>query len=140
MNVTDIINVKGGEVVSLVPSATVTELVEVLAGRGIGAVVVIEDDRLVGIVSERDIVRFIKDGGDIATPIHAIMSTTVWTCRADDGLPQLAKKMTDNRIRHLPVLDDADHVIAVVSIGDVVKARLDDLEAERDQLERYVHG
>lgn len=140
MNVTDIITGKGSEVISLPPSASISELIELLTGRQIGAVLIMEDGGLTGIVSERDIVRFVRDAGDLATPVSAIMSTKVWTCKTVDELPELAQKMTVNRIRHLPVLDEDDHVVAMVSIGDVVKARLDDLEAERDHLERYLHG
>lgn len=137
MQVTDIIGMKGSEVVALPPNATVQELVNVLTGRKIGAVVVLGDDKLLGIVSERDIVSFLSRGGELHTPIGDVMSTQIMTCRGDDELEEIATIMTLKRIRHLPVLED-ERVVAMVSIGDVVKARLDDLQAERDHLERYV--
>lgn len=139
MRVTEIIKVKGDEVVSLPPTATVAELVELLAKRGIGAVVVMDGDSLAGIVSERDVVRHVADTGLLDVPVSQIMTTTVTTCSPDDDLPDLANVVTQQRVRHLPVVED-DRVVALVSIGDIVKARLDDLEAERDHLAGYVHG
>ncbi len=136
---TEIIKVKGDEVVSLPPTATVAELVELLAKRGIGAVVVMDGDSLAGIVSERDVVRHVADTGLLDVPVSQIMTTTVTTCSPDDDLPDLANVVTQQRVRHLPVVED-DRVVALVSIGDIVKARLDDLEAERDHLAGYVHG
>lgn len=140
MNVTDIIAGKGDEVVSLPPHASVAELAALLAARRIGAVVVVDDERLLGIVSERDIVRFVSEDGNLTSPVSVIMSTKIWTCAPDDELPELATRMTTNRIRHLPVCDEAGRVVAMVSIGDIVKARLDDLEAEREHLEHYLHS
>lgn len=137
MHVTDIIGVKGSEVYALPPSATVAELTQLLQDKRIGAVVVTDDGEMRGIVSERDIVRFLNKSADLTAPLSTIMSTDIWTCRPEDALSEVAKVMTVERIRHLPVLNEG-RVVAIVSIGDVVKARLDDLEAERDHLERYV--
>lgn len=139
MRVTDIISVKGSEVVTLLPTATVGELVRVLAGRGIGAVIVMEDNALVGIVSERDVVSFVDRHGDLSVPISGVMTTDVTTCGLEDEIQDLATVMTEQRIRHLPVLDGGQ-LVAIVSLGDVVKARLDDLEAEKAHLESYLHG
>ncbi len=139
MNVTEIIKVKGDEVVSLPTTATAAELVELLAERGIGAVVVMEGDSLAGIVSERDVVRHVAGGGVLDIPVAEIMTTAVATCSPGDELPELATVMTEERVRHLPVVEDGQ-VVALVSIGDVVKARMDDLQAERDHLAGYVHG
>lgn len=139
MRVSDIINRKGGNVVTLSPDASISQLVQFLADHRIGAVVITDEHGLAGIVSERDIVRYLKDSGAMGTPVSSIMTTAVTTCHPDDDVRELATIMTDKRIRHLPVLDDGS-LVAIISIGDVVKARLDDLEAERDHLERFVHG
>lgn len=139
MRVTDIIKRKGGEVVTLPPTATIKELVDLLTGHRIGAVIVEDELGLAGIVSEKDVVRFVSEAGNPASLISTIMERTVTTCRPEDDIRDLAAVMTIQRVRHLPVLDDGK-LIAIISIGDVVKARLDDLEAERDHLESYVHG
>lgn len=138
MRVSDIISTKSG-VVTLPPTATITELIAVLAERRIGAVVIVDELGLAGIVSERDVIRYINGTENPADPVADIMTTTVHTCRPTDDLGELASVMTNERIRHLPVLEGGN-LVGIVSIGDVVKARLDDLEAERDHLERYVHG
>lgn len=139
MRVSDIIKSKGGEVVTLPPTATVKELVDLLTAYRIGAVVVEDELGLAGIVSEKDVVRFVSESGDPGSPISAIMTTGVTICRPEDEIRHLANVMTVKRVRHLPVLENGT-MIGIVSIGDVVKARLDDLQAERDHLERYVHG
>lgn len=138
MRVSDIISNKGG-VVSLPPTASIAELVTLLAERRIGAVVIVDDQGLAGIVSERDVVRYVNSSSERSAPVSEIMTTTVHTCRPEDEIRTLATVMTNERIRHLPVLENG-RLISIISIGDVVKARLDDLEAERDHLERYVHG
>ena len=139
MSVTRIIETKGDEIVSLPPSASVKDLIDLLSARKIGAVVVVDEGDLAGIVSERDVVRFLADDGDLSAPISQIMTTMVTTCGPKDEVRDLATAMTQHRVRHLPVVDDGD-LVAIVSIGDVVKARLDELEAERDHLAGYVHG
>lgn len=139
MRVTDIINVKGREVYSLPPRATIAELLQTLADRRIGAVVVMDGDSLAGIVSERDVVRFIRESGDLKRPVSQIMTKDVTTCVMDTEIQDLATSMTNRRIRHVPVVEDGK-VVAIISIGDVVKGRLDELEAERDHLTSYLHG
>lgn len=139
MRVTDIIRRKGSAVVTLPPDASITELVATLYERRIGAVVIVEGGSLVGIASERDVVRHLHTDGDTGATVRAIMSTPVVTCEPDDELQELATVMTRQRLRHLPVLRDG-RVIAIVSIGDVVKGRLDELEAERDHLTQYITG
>ena len=139
MRVRDIIKRKGGAVVTLPPTATIKELVDLLTGHRIGAVVVEDELGLAGIVSEKDVVRFVSEAGNPGSAISTIMTTTVTTCHPEDDVRDLAAVMTVKRVRHLPVLEDG-RLIAIVSIGDVVKARLDDLDAERDHLESFVHG
>ncbi len=139
MRVIDILDAKGREVVALLPGASILEAARVLAERHIGALVIMDGAEIVGIISERDIVRFVKDGGDLESPISTIMSTDVMICVPEDELRAIAEVMTRQRIRHLPVVEDRK-VMGIVSIGDVVKARLEDLEHERDHLVSYVHG
>ncbi len=139
MRVTDIIKRKGSEVVTLLPSSTIAELLATLADHRIGAVVVTDDSGVVGIVSERDVVRHLRESTDTSSPVSEIMTTQLSTCAPEDDIRVLATVMTERRIRHLPVIDSGE-LVAIVSIGDVVKARLDDLEAERDHLVGYVHG
>lgn len=139
MHVSDIIRVKGSDVVTLPPTATVTELVQVLVEKRIGAVVVSEGDGIQGIVGERDVVRFLHAQGDLSSPVSVIMTADVTMCTSDAELQDIAQMMTEQRIRHMPVVDDGV-MVALVSIGDVVKARLDSLEDEREQLENYLHS
>lgn len=139
MRVTDIIDSKDSRVVALPPNATVLDLAQLLVKERIGAVVILEEDHLLGIVSERDVVRLVKEGRDPLSLVSTIMSANVRTCAPDEELRRVAEVMTNQRIRHLPVVDDGN-VVAVISIGDVVKARLEDVEDERDHLAGYVHG
>ncbi len=139
MRVTDIIHSKDSRVVALPPNATVVELAQTLVHERIGAVIIQEDDHLLGIVSERDVVRLVKENRDPLSLVSTIMSANVRTCSPEDELQKIAEVMTDQRIRHLPVTDNGK-VIALISIGDVVKARLDNIEEERDHLANYVHG
>lgn len=140
MKISDVLRNKGEDVVTIRPDDTVARLLEVLDEHGIGAVVVSEDGRAVaGIVSERDVVRHLHRVGAAVVdgPVSAIMTTSVTTCDVDDDLEALARTMTDRRIRHLPVtVDGALH--GIVSIGDVVKLRIDTLQSERDQLVGYI--
>ncbi len=99
----------------------------------------VDGDDVRGVVSERDVVRHLMHSVDLSTPVSAIMSTDVVWCTLRDDIRELAGVMTERRIRHLPVVEDG-RLLAIVSIGDVVKHRLDELEAERDQLAGYVHG
>ena len=143
MNVQSILGGKGFEVATIARVATLDEAVAQLGERRIGALVVSDDGKAInGIVSERDIVRTLaRDGTDaLATAVGSIMSTDVITCTAGDGVDQLMALMTDRRIRHLPVVDDAGHLSGIISIGDVVKARLTELEQENRALADYISG
>lgn len=140
MKISDVLRNKGSDVVTVAPTDTVTDLLTLLAEHGIGAVVVSSGDGSIdGIVSERDVVRRLHGIGAAALeePVSAIMTVDVHTCTAKDEVSDLAARMTERRIRHVPVVED-DTLVAIVSIGDVVKHRIRDLSAERDQLEAYI--
>lgn len=141
MHIADVIRGKGAEVVTVAPSALVSELIEMIAGRNIGALPVVDDGRLVGIVSERDVVRRLHESGAglLELPVAEIMTTSVTTCSPGDKVADLARIMTERRFRHLPVVVDGE-LTGIVSIGDLVKARIDMLEVEREQLASYIAG
>lgn len=142
MRVTDVLRHKGDEVATMPRSGTVRELLALLDAHGIGAVVVSDDgERVDGIVSERDVVRRLHTDGDgvlDATVAH-IMSTDVQTCAPDTMLDDLMPVMTEHRVRHIPVVADG-RLAGIVSIGDVVKRRMAEVQAERDQLTDYITG
>ncbi len=143
MKIEDIIRKKGADVVTIAPSATVAELVDLLGSNNIGAVVVSGDGTTIsGIVSERDVVRHLaSDGTDVlAQPVSAIMTASVKTCTPEDSLEAIGHTMTYSRIRHLPVVDADGALTAIVSIGDVVKYRIDQLTDERNHLLEYLHA
>jgi CBS domain-containing protein len=141
VKINDVLRGKGNQVVTISPEATVTELLALLAEHNIGAVVVSPDGSSVGgIVSERDVVRLMNrtpDAGDVR--VSAIMTAEVRTCGPDDHIDNLMRLMTDRRIRHVPVVVDGA-LIGIVSIGDVVKTRIGELEFEREQLSNYISG
>jgi CBS domain-containing protein len=131
---------KGGEVVTVRPEATVRELLSMLAEHRIGALVVSVDGAAVdGIVSERDVVRRLHDRGPevLDAPVSEIMTADVSTVGPDELLENLMGLMTVNRFRHVPVIVDGA-LAGIVSIGDVVKHRMDELQSERDQLVGYI--
>jgi len=143
MNVQSIIAHKGDAVATIPQTATLDEATSMLSRRRIGALVVSGDGRAInGIISERDIVRQVASGGlaALTASVGSAMSTDVITCSAGDGVDRLMELMTDQRIRHLPVVDDAGHLAGIVSIGDVVKARLAELELENRALADYISG
>ena len=142
MRIADLLARKGTAVLTVPPDAPISQLLSVLAERNVGAAVVCEDDRLVGIVSERDVVRHLHHRGAelLAAPVAEIMTTVVATCRPGDDIQTLSRTMTERRIRHIPVCDDQDRLAGIISIGDVVKSRIDQLEEHRDQLEAYISG
>jgi CBS domain-containing protein len=128
------------EIVTITPEAGVRELVAKLAEHNVGALIVSSDGvTLDGIVSERDVVRHLHhDGTVVNNTVAAIMTAVVETCDQDTDVHELMKTMTERRIRHVPVVHDG-RLIGIISIGDVVKHRIDQLEFERDQLDSYVH-
>ncbi len=141
MRIGDVLQAKATrEVVTIEPDARVRELIAKLAEHNVGALIVSSDGSTVeGIVSERDVVRRLhSDGAVVETPVRAIMTAVVQTCDEATPLDELMKTMTERRIRHVPVVSE-DRLVGIISIGDVVKHRIDQLEFERDQLDSYVH-
>jgi CBS domain-containing protein len=142
MKVRDIVNRKGSDVITIRSDETVAALVTLLNQNNIGAAVVSDDSGYVqGIASERDVVRGLAEvGGDILQqPVSSLMTQVVHTCEPTEDIAVLAERMTNHRIRHLPVLQ-SERLAAIISIGDVVKGRLDQLTEERNQLISYVQG
>ena len=140
MKISDVVRRKGDLVVTVKPDVTVAQLLDVLAEHRIGAVVVSDDGELVGgIVSERDVVRHLqRSGADVLrAPVSQIMTSDVTTCDPDVNIQDLARTMTELRVRHIPVVVDGK-LHAIVSIGDIVKNRIDELQTERDQLVGYI--
>jgi CBS domain-containing protein len=141
MRIRDVLTSKsGGQVVTIGPEATVRELLGLLAEHNVGAVVVSEDGEGVdGIVSERDIVRRLAESDAVLDgAVSAIMTSDVQTCEPDVPVDDLRKLMTERRIRHVPVVTDGK-LTGIISIGDVVKSSIGQLEFERDQLDSYLH-
>jgi len=142
MNVHAILQNKGKSVVTIHPDATVGRAVDVLQLRGIGALVVSDDGAtVVGILSERDVVEALgRYGGDLLTvPVSEIMTCPVVTCDPGDSVAELMAEMTNRRIRHFPVVD-GDRLIGIVSIGDLVKSRLDEIEYEAHSMRSFIAG
>jgi CBS domain-containing protein len=141
--ISDVLRNKGSEVVTIAPDKAVSQLLEVLVGRNIGAVIVTsnggKDGSVVGIVSERDVVHCVHGHGGrlLATPVSDIMTRDVVSCVPDDEVDNLMRTMTERRIRHLPVVADGK-LVGIVSIGDMVKARIGELEDERNHLHQYL--
>lgn len=141
MKIEDVVRAKGTDVITIEPAATVKQLLDLLAKHNIGAVVVSTDGRHIeGIVSERDVVRRLASLGAavLDAPVSAIMTANVKTCTLSDSIEDTAREMTYSRFRHLPVVVDGE-LKAVVSIGDVVKYRIDQLTDERNHLLGYLH-
>ena len=131
---------KGADVITVRTDASITDLLSLLEEHRIGAVVVSDDGETVhGIVSERDIVRHLHTDGAalLDAPVRQIMTADVHTCTPEDHIEDLETMMTERRFRHVPVLVDGK-LHAIVSIGDVVKNRIVDLQSERDQLRDYI--
>jgi len=142
MRIGDVLRAKSShEVLTISPDAGVRELLARLAEHNIGALIVSRDGgaTLAGIVSERDVVRHLHhDGTVINNTVGAIMTEVVETCEPGSTLDALMEVMTRRRIRHVPVVEDG-RLVGIVSIGDVVKHKMSQLEFERDQLDSYVH-
>ena len=142
MRITDVLRRKGDSVVTITPTESVRDLLAVLARHRVGALVVSSDGRRVdGIVSERDVVRRLHSDGEsvLDRPIADIMTVDVHTCEPGVTTDDLMSEMTQHRFRHVPVVVEG-HLAGIVSIGDVVKYRLEELQSERDQLTAYITG
>lgn len=139
MRIADVLRNKGSAVATISPDTTVTELLAGLAELNIGAMVVVGPDGVQGIVSERDIVRRLNDlgAGVLALPVSQIMTSVVVSCAPRDSVDSLSALMTNNRVRHVPVITDGE-LAGIVSIGDVVKTRMEELQAQQQQLQAYI--
>ena len=143
MNVAEILSSKGDRVATVPPDRPVVEAIELLRSNGVGALVVSSDGRtIVGLLSERDIVRHIATDGALAVhePVRTLMTEEVLTCRTNDRTDELMARMTERRVRHLPVVDADGMLCGIISIGDVVKSRVGELEDEQAQLVEYVRA
>jgi CBS domain-containing protein len=136
-----ILEQKGSQVWSVPPSSTVYDALRLLAERDIGALLVIEGEQLVGILSERDYARkvILKGKSSMKTEVSDIMTSRVIVVSPEHSMEEAMALMTDKRLRHLPVLED-DKVVGMVSIGDLVKAKIADQRFIIEQLERYISG
>jgi CBS domain-containing protein len=141
LTVARILGSKGHDVWSIAPDATVYDAIALMAQRGVGALLVMEGDRLAGIVSERDYARkvILQDRSSCDTMVSTIMTTDVVSVRPDHSIEGCMALMTEKRIRHLPVMQD-ERVVGILSIGDLVKFIIADREHLIEQLEGYITG
>jgi CBS domain-containing protein len=139
MRISDVLRSKGRTVATITPQTSVAGLLTELALHNIGAMVVVDADGLQGIVSERDVVRGLHDVGPdlLRRPVADIMTTVVATCSPEDPVDDLAALMTTRRVRHVPVLAEG-RLAGIVSIGDVVKTRMEELMSEQQRLQAYI--
>ena len=140
MLVKDILASKGANVVTINPTAGLIEATNLMAERRIGAIVILgADDRIVGILSERDIVRVLAEHGPkvLSEPVSQVMTRDVKTCSEDENIGDLMSRMTVGKFRHLPVVQ-REKLIGIVSIGDVVKSRVEEINQEAQTLREYI--
>ncbi len=142
MSVSHILKSKGRDVITVAPTTSVAAVAEILSKRRIGAVIVSSDgERIQGIVSERDIVRVLAEKGaaSLGLAVDSIMSRQVKTCEDGDSEIEIMAMMTENRIRHLPVVAEGK-LAGMISIGDVVKSRIEAIEREAAEMKAYIAG
>ena len=141
MNVLTILRNKGSDVITTAPSATVMDAARVLADKRIGAVLVLDKGNVVGVVSERDIVRTVATKGVAALylEVHELMTSDVFTCSRSATIDEVMAMMTERRIRHIPIVEDSQ-LYGLISIGDVVKCRIEETEREAEALRGYIHA
>lgn len=140
MTVQTIMSAKGGTVLTIEPTATLAEAAKKLSEWRIGALIVTgAGDRVVGIVSERDVVRALaaRDQFALDLPLTEVMTRKVVTCAPNDTVSAIMERMTDGKFRHLPVIE-SDQLVGIISIGDVVKHRLQEMEREQVALRDYI--
>ena len=140
MRIADVLKNKGAGVLTVAPDTVVSELLAGLVTRNVGAMVVVGPGGLIGIVSERDIMRRLHEHGAavLRRPVEDIMTTQVVACSSDDTVDSLSGLMTTHRVRHVPVVDNGQ-LVGIVSIGDVVKTRMEELQLQQEQLEAYIN-
>ncbi|HEY8686244.1 MAG TPA: CBS domain-containing protein [Chloroflexota bacterium] len=141
LTVARLLSSKGHDLWSIAPDATVYDAIALMAEHGIGALLVMDGEQLLGIVTERDYARkvILQDRSSRDTPVSTIMSKDIQTVRPDHSIEACMALMTEKRIRHLPVVQDG-HVIGILSIGDLVKFIIADRETLIEQLEGYITG
>ena len=139
--VNQLLKVKGGEIFSVAPTDSVLRAIEIMATRHVGALLVMGQDRLLGIISERDYARkvILKNRSSHDTPVGDIMTANPVTVSPDATVHHCMETMTEGRFRHLPVVDKG-RVVGMLSIGDLVKAVIEDQSQKIEQLERYIAG
>jgi CBS domain-containing protein len=139
VQIANVLRAKGSVVATVPPDAPVTVVLAQMAKHRVGAVVVVDDGAVVGTVWERDLIRLLHERGAslVQAPILEIMNTDVISCMPTDEVDGVLRIMTDRRIRHLPVMV-GDKLSGVVSMGDLVKARIDELETNRAYLQSYI--
>ncbi len=139
MRIADVLRTKGSAVATITPETSVSGLLNELSLHNIGAMVVVSVDGVVGIVSERDVVRKLHEHGVelLKLPVSQIMTTMVATCSPTDTVDHLTAVMTTKRVRHIPVVEN-DRLVGIVSIGDIVKQRMEELESEQRALQDYI--
>lgn len=139
MLIADILRRKGSAVVTIAPGDSIAHLIAELAEHKVGALVVMDGDRTVGIISERDVVRHLhRDGADVLqAPVSQLMTSDVISAAPSDSVDDIAAQMTERRIRHMPVVANGN-LAGIITIGDVVAARMRELEATRGALESYI--
>ena len=139
--VKQLLDTKGRDILSISPDASVLDAIKVMAEKAVGALVVLQDSALAGVVTERDYARkvILKGRSSKSTLVSEIMTPKVITTTGDSTVQECMNLMTDRRIRHLPVVD-GETVIGIISIGDLVKAVIADQKAEIEHLEHYISG
>ncbi|MHB0766885.1 CBS domain-containing protein [Bradyrhizobium sp. 5.13L] len=139
MTVRSILNTKGHQIMSVEPDVKLSAAIRLLAEKKIGAVLVMNQSRLEGILSERDIVRVLgeRGAGVLEAPVSEVMTRKVVTCKEADTVAELMEMMTTGKFRHLPVIDNGK-VVGLISIGDIVKRRVQEYEAEQEALRDYI--
>jgi len=141
MTVKTILDKKGRDIFTMSPDATLGEVAAELTARRVGAVMIMQGQHLAGILSERDVVRAIATRGAEALSVAAssVMTQAVQTCTLEDFIEDVMEKMTNSRFRHMPVVEDG-RVVGIISIGDVVKQRIEEAVRERDDMRAYIHS
>ena len=139
MTVRAILDTKGHQVQSVEPGAKLADAIKILSERRIGAVLVMSQGRIEGILSERDIVRVLgeRGAGVMEEPVNAVMTSKVISCGEKDTVSEIMETMTHGKFRHLPVVEDGK-VVGLISIGDVVKWRVGEYEREQEALREYI--
>lgn len=139
--VNHLLDTKGRHIVSIRPDASVFDAIKLMAEKGVGSLVVMEDQQMLGILTERDYARkvILKGRASENTRVSEIMTTDVLTTSGSETVNQCMETMTERRIRHLPVIED-NTVVGIISIGDLVQAIISDQQQEIQQLEHYISG